>query len=483
MGNSTLMDYATLCLRPDDGYIHWQQRFDYDGKYDAAAKLYIAASKVAVTGASGDAFNDWDFSTVRYNSSTGAFIDENRVENASYYFDQPTDMLQDSLGNIYICGRTANTNGDEDIKVVKLNPALSIVWNRTIDVEGDDDAATAIEIDATGNTYLTGYYTTPENTKGFVAYKLDASGNTVWYKKFAAPWGGDFVGTDVSRRGDDYIYTGYLEAQNNTTDILVYLLDADGNQKLFTTFDRSDNDEKGISAGFSEDNSFTIYGTSTDTGGTVRYLSVRYEYAPRDMEPTVIDSLPAYHRTEMITRFRTDRLNYDFIDDKGLRFAKLEEVVDTTALALIDSVMEMSCSNWMVSKIFPYLTSDNETMLNAHGIEVQLPQFYTWLTLSIPKEKQIDKVIPILDALGEVFVDVSFNTCATPDDLPNDALYSTNQKSLHEITSPIIYPYHIDIEDAWDYSVGSHPVAGTNTSVGLFDSGVRENHEDLNIFA
>lgn len=205
------------------------------------------------------------------------------------------------------------------------------------------------------------------------------------------------------------------------------------------------------------------------------------------MDPVVIDSLPAYHSTEMIARFRTNVLNYDFIDNKGLRFARLEDVVTPTALVRIDSVLETRCKDWRISKIFPYLTSANETMLNAHGFEVQLPQFYTWLTLSIPKEETIEEVIPILDELGEVFVDVSFNECIVPFSVPNDDYYDILQKSFHLSDSlPVtIYPYHIDIEPAWDYSVGSRTVAegGTNTTVGLFDSGVQQNHEDLNVLA
>lgn len=255
-GSTTLLDYATLRLRGGDGLIIWQQRYDYSGLYDAAVKISILSGKAVIVGASGDAFNDWDFCTVRYNSSNGTFIDEKRVENASYYFDQPTDMLQDSLGNIFVCGRTENLSGDEDIKLLKMDSNLDIVWQKTIDVEGEDDAATAIAIDDVGNIYLTGYYTTAESTKGFVAYKLNTSGNTVWYKKFPAPWGGDFVGTDVARRGDDYIYTGYLEGQSGSTDMLVYLLDKDGNQKLFTTADLLNAgiaNEKGLVADFVDD--------------------------------------------------------------------------------------------------------------------------------------------------------------------------------------------------------------------------------------
>ncbi len=483
MGNSTLWDYATLCLDADDGIILWQQRYDYAGKYDAAVRIAVGTGRVTITGASGDAFNDWDFCTISYNKTSGAVISTKRIENASWYFDQPTDMVQDTLGNVFICGKTTNINGDEDIKVLKMNMSLILLWERTIDIEGEDDSATAIEIDDDGNTYLTGYYTTDVNTKGFVAYKLNSSGTAVWSKKFAAPWGGDFVGTDVSRRGNDYIYTGYLQGESGTTDMLVYLLDQHGNQKLFTTFNYETNHEHGLAVQFSEDNSFTVYGTTTSPLGSKRYLSVRYDYKLRDMEPVVIDSLPAYHSSEMIARFRTNVLNYDFIDNKDLRFAKLEDVVSPTAQAMIDSVLETRTKHWTVTKIFPYLTSANQTMLNAHGIEVQLPQFYTWLTLSIPKEETIEEVIPILDELGDVFVDVSFNECIVPFSAPNDVSYDSLQKSLHLVGTNFIYPPHIDIEQAWNYSVGSRANidGGTNTTVGVFDTGVNENHEDLNI--
>jgi len=210
-------------------------------------------------------------------------------------------------------------------------------------------------------------------------------------------------------------------------------------------------DEKGLTANFVDDNVFVILGSAVNPAiGITRYLNLRYEFQERDMTPTIIDSLPAYHSTEMIARFRTDVLNYDFIDNENLRFAKLEDVITPTALLLMDTVLDMRTKYWTVSKIFPYLTSTNETMLNAHGIEVELPQFYSWLTLSIPKDETIEEIIPVLDELNDVFVDVSFNQCILPFSTPNDVGYIYKQKSLHlsDSLNVSIYPYHIDIEPA-----------------------------------
>jgi len=53
------------------------------------------------------------------------------------------------------------------------------------------------------------------------------------------------------------------------------------------------------------------------------------------------------------------------------------------------------------------------------------------------------------------------------------------------VDTVFIYPPHIDIEPAWEYSVGSRANidGGTNTTVGIFDSGINENHEDLRVFS
>lgn len=469
------------------GAILWQQRYDYNNLHDAPVKVIDIDGFIMVTGASANALNDWDYCTVQYDYAGNEII-ARRAGGETYYFDQPTDMTKDASDNIYVCGRVKNINGDEDIKLLKMDSDLNILWQQTIDVGGGDDCANAVSTDASGNVFITGYYTTVENRKGFVAYKFDGIGNILWSKKFAAPWGGDFEGMDVATWYDFSVYTGYLRGQSGSDDLVLYVLDPNGNQILFTTFDVLDVgiiDEKGTTIDYVDFNTLVISGTATNPSlGITRYLNLRYEYMLRDMEPVVIDNAPAYHSTEMIARFRPDVLNYDFIDNKNLRFAKLEDVVMPTAITAIETALETRAKHWTVSKIFPYLTSANETMLNAQGFEVQLPQFYSWLTLSIPKEETIEEVIPILDELGEVFVDVSFNECVMPFSVPNDFEYG-GQRSLHLVTPATVYPYHIDIEPAWEYSVGSRTVAegGTNTTVGVFDSGIKQTHEDLNVLA
>ena len=52
--------------------------------------------------------------------------------------------------------------------------------------------------------------------------------------------------------------------------------------------------------------------------------------------------------------------------------------------------------------------------------------------------------------------------------IPSDKYYKTNQWGLNGT-------YGIDIEKAWDISQGLN-----NVRVGLFESGVQMNHEDLN---
>lgn len=489
VGIGSLSDYLTMKLHMGTGAILWQQRYDYNSLHDAPVKIIEASGSVVVVGASANMINDWDYCTVEYDHA-GNQTAVRRSGSGTYYFDQPTDMVKDATGNVYVCGRVKNTNGDEDIKLLKMDSDLNILWQETIDVAGTDDGANAVAVDILGNVFITGYYTTEGNNKGFVAYKFDSSGDVIWSKKFAAPWGGNFEGMDVATWYGISVYTGYLRGENGTDDLVLYVLDDYGKQVLFTTFDLLNAGiafEKGTTIDYINETNLAIGATVTNPSlGTTRYLTLRYDYKLRDMEPEVIDSIPAYHKTEMIARFRTDVLNYDFIDNKNMRFAKLEDVIDEVAIALMDSVLDNRCKDWTVSKIFPYLTSANQTMLNAHGIEVQLPQFYTWLTLSIPKDETIEEVIPLLDELGSVFVDVSFNECVVPFSVPNDEWYGAKQKSLHLVVDPNttpIYPPHIDIEPAWEYSVGSRANidGGTNTTVGVFDSGINENHEDLNI--
>ncbi len=139
------------------------------------------------------------------------------------------------------------SNGGADIFVAKLDSSGNWLWSKN--AGGIDcDEGQSIAVDANGNSYVTGYFsdsatfgsTTLTSSGGndiFIA-KLDSSGNWLWAKK-AGGTSGDYVnGIAVDASGNSYV-TGYFNtsatfgsatlASSGSYDIFVAKLDSSGN--------------------------------------------------------------------------------------------------------------------------------------------------------------------------------------------------------------------------------------------------------------
>ncbi len=180
-------------------------------------------------------------------------------------------VIVDAIGNTYSTGYfrgtvdfdpgtatyTLTSAGDWDVYVLKLDANGNFVWAKRFGSSGaSDDQAFAINIDASGNVYTTGYFrntvdfdpgvgtsslTSNGQRDAFIS-KLDASGNFVWAKQLGGT--GDDVGYKVCIDGSGNVYTsGYFNgtvdfdpsAATNTltsfggNDIFISKLDASGN--------------------------------------------------------------------------------------------------------------------------------------------------------------------------------------------------------------------------------------------------------------
>jgi hypothetical protein len=98
----------------------------------------------------------------------------------------------DSAGNPYLVGHAYTATTDNDVLVVKYNPAGGIVWDRTIDGGANlSDNGYAIHVLPSGEVLVAGGLAQVAS-QDFAVIKLDPAGNTVW----TAAVDGGFGGTD-----------------------------------------------------------------------------------------------------------------------------------------------------------------------------------------------------------------------------------------------------------------------------------------------
>ncbi|MBL8856116.1 MAG: SBBP repeat-containing protein, partial [Planctomycetaceae bacterium] len=136
--------------------------------------------------------------------------------------DYVYDIAIDSSGNVYVSGASSATWGTpvrafvsgEDGFVAKFNSTGTLLWNTFLGGNGSFDHATAITVDGSGNTFVTGFsnatWGTPVTAYGggdfdaFVA-KVDTSGVLQW-NTFAGGSGIDAAyGIVLDSSGNSYI--------------------------------------------------------------------------------------------------------------------------------------------------------------------------------------------------------------------------------------------------------------------------------------
>ncbi len=148
--------------------------------------------------------------------------------------DAGNSIAVDATGNTYLAGAfmattsfdtdTLTSNGSKDIFIVKYDASGNVVWAKSAG-GSNEDAGTGIAIDASGNSYITGYYksytivfgTTTMTNSGIpdgnvLVAKYDALGNPLWAKQ-AISYGNDFgLGIAVDAGGNAYITGNYNNA-------------------------------------------------------------------------------------------------------------------------------------------------------------------------------------------------------------------------------------------------------------------------------
>ena len=134
--------------------------------------------------------------------------------------DAANAVAVDGAGNAYLAGSTTGTlpgspapnEGNDDLFLVKYNPAGDIVWTRQMGSESFD-TATAVAVDTAGNVYVAGYTTgtlpgSPTANQGFAdlfLVKYNSAGDNVWTRQLGSPGYDRSSGVSVDAAGNIYV--------------------------------------------------------------------------------------------------------------------------------------------------------------------------------------------------------------------------------------------------------------------------------------
>jgi hypothetical protein len=215
MTTSNLSDFITVSYNASTGAQNWASTYNYNGNYDVAAKIALTGlnqTTVVVSGGVQHNSTTWKYATVNYASSTGMTLGSPSVSgNNTGSLAELGDICEDATQTYtYVAGSVNNTGTGTgfDYKIAKLqNSNLTVVWERTWNgADSLDDKAADIVVDASGNVYVTGFTTTDTQGKNYATVKYNSSGTLQWTKYHNGAGNGIDEATAINLDASNNVY-------------------------------------------------------------------------------------------------------------------------------------------------------------------------------------------------------------------------------------------------------------------------------------
>lgn len=185
--------YYTAKYAAVGGALIWEKRYDYpdpgSGPHEASAIALDASGNVIVTGYALGTAGTYDYYTAKYAAADGALLWEKRYNGAAINDDRATAIAVDASGNVIVTGYSKSTAGNFDYYTAKYAAATGVLlWEKRYSSSGaNEDKAAAVAVDASGNVFVTG---SSRNTTGFTSYHTlkyaSADGAQLWTKRYTS---------------------------------------------------------------------------------------------------------------------------------------------------------------------------------------------------------------------------------------------------------------------------------------------------------
>lgn len=222
-------DYLTLKYDPN-GNLLWSERLDGGTKGDdkPVAVQTDSEGNVYVTGASASKDNA-DYLTAKY-SATGVLQWKERFNGAGNGFDTATGLAVTATGNVVVTGYSMGKNSGYDCVTVAYDSMGHELWNHVYNgPENEDDFATSIGTDNSGDVIVTGYSKTKRDGAGYLTIKYSALGKPLWIRQFAIGETHVAKATSLAVDPDGGVcVTGYAQGSHPTYDYVTVRYDANG---------------------------------------------------------------------------------------------------------------------------------------------------------------------------------------------------------------------------------------------------------------
>lgn len=276
-------NYYTQKLN-SSGTVQWGTYYNGPGNGDDKARTIAvdASGNVYVGGVSAGSGTGPDICMVKYNSS-GAQQWVYRYNGPANISDELVDFKIDAAGNnLYITG-FANYGAPDysDFVTVKLNSAGTQQWLKRFNAGGADQSA-SIAVDASGNSYITGWITDVNSWESFGTVKYNSAGTQLWSAIYEGPGQRIDIPVDIKVDASGNVFiTGRSQGANLLYDFATVKYNSSGTQQWVNRWTGSGANHYSYATSLELDGSGNVFvaGYSGSSIFLFDYAVVRYNNA------------------------------------------------------------------------------------------------------------------------------------------------------------------------------------------------------------
>ncbi|MDD5362001.1 MAG: SBBP repeat-containing protein [Ignavibacteria bacterium] len=276
-GSQFEYNYATIKYN-SAGVQQWVARYNGPGIKDSEASSIVVdgLGNIYVTGKSITGIMYYDYVTIKYNSAGVQQWAQiyNGLQNGD---DIAYSIAVDGYGNVYVTGQSKGIGTEWDYATIKYNSSGVQQWVQRYNGPGiSDDYAYSLTVDRSGNVYVTGYsnnYGSGTNLN-YATIKYNSSGIQQWAAIYNGPENGDDIAHSITVDSSGNVYVTGKSRGNGLIGYATIKYNAVGVEQWVARYPGSSNSASSLAV----DGSGNVYvtGTSWESGTGNDYATIKY---------------------------------------------------------------------------------------------------------------------------------------------------------------------------------------------------------------
>ncbi len=279
-GENSGKDIMTLKYSPEGDQL-WVALYDGPrSDHDEGIVVKVGDDdQIYVGGYSSGEFTNHDYTTINYDAS-GNELWATRYVGPNYGTDEVADLVVDEDGSVYVTGHSFRMGFNIDYTTIKYDFLGFEEWvARHNGPTNGDDYATAIDLDRSGNVFVTGFTIGESVTADMTTIKYSPTGTELWVTEYDGADGYNDAGTHIAvdNRGGVAV-SGLTQTIAGSMDFITVMYNSNGEQLWLNLFDGGmHGDDQLMSMVRDGTGAIYVVGQTLSELGSYDYQTIKYE--------------------------------------------------------------------------------------------------------------------------------------------------------------------------------------------------------------